>query len=87
MWKRNSRCPKPFSSPMKARPITIVTAPRILEMVSLCSWSVQPKWPNRAPPETKTAVKPSTKSEAPATIRPRRACARSVPVIPVTYDM
>lgn len=56
-------------------------------MVSLCSWSVQPKFPKSAPPETKTAVKPSTKSEAPATIRPRLASARSVPVTPVTYDI
>ena len=55
-------------------------------MTSLYSWRVWPKKPKSAPPETKTAVKPRTNSEAPASIRPRRASARSVPVTPVTYD-
>ena len=34
---------------------------------------------------TKTTVNPSTNSNAPATIRPRRCRARSTPERPVTY--
>ena len=52
------------------------------------SWRVwvnshAPAAPVRLPSSTKTTEKPSTKSVAPSTIRPRRAWSRSPPEMPV----
>jgi hypothetical protein len=69
---------------MKTRPSTMVSAPKTFVRTSRWTRRVCPKLPKRAPPETKTALKPSTNSEAPASILPRLASPRSVPVIPVT---
>lgn len=65
---------------MKDSPISTVKTPSTRVITSWWASRVRPKYPKRAPPETRTAVKPRTKSSAPAAIllrRPPRASARS----------
>ena len=50
-------------------PMTMVTTPSTRSMVSACARIVEPISPNSAPCTTSTALKPSTNSSAPATMR------------------
>ena len=89
LWIRTSRW-NSGNSPMKTSPSTTANTPSAMVKMREYSKNQRLTPADITPRPTKTTEKPSTKSDEPTSIRPRRGAAsesaRSAPESPVVYD-